>query len=452
MFFKDYSMDLLKYLSGQTKKNYLKIAFLLLLAYSCSSDSERDIVEQPVIEQIKVFSFSQQYAYVNDEIQIIGENFINDKSKVEVYLDNISADVISISENNITIKIPEGTTMFPSLNIVITNANITYDNPFTKIAILDNTKNKWIKISNNFESVYTIRNFNAIGKEEIYFALQESSGLFKGKKSFNGGAFISALTYSFYREGAFFLDQKGGGYSLILGYLFYKSKDGESTLIHDFTQNSSWNLGFFVDDVGKNFIVAMSEGRIFKSIDSGKTFEKVHENDPTEYEFEAFFALSQDQAWLAGYTYPNATDNYFPAKILYLKEDGNWYNESIRIEIKEGNYEYIKKIHFVDTTTGYAIARIYNSLTDEEKYVIIKSETKGDTWEIIHESNQKIEDFTFKNKDFGWFISGNNIFKTVNGGMTWELDYTNDTECKGILYNEDILWVIANENILKHYF
>src|SRR5690606_25882068 len=280
MFFKDYSMDLLKYLSGQTKKNYLKIAFLLLLAYSCSSDSERDIVEQPVIEQIKVFSFSQQYAYVNDEIQIIGENFINDKSKVEVYLDNISADVISISENNITIKIPEGTTMFPSLNIVNTNANITYDNPFTKIAILDNTKNKWIKISNNFESVYTIRNFNAIGKEEIYFALQESSGLFKGKKSFNGGAFISALTYSFYREGAFFLDQKGGGYSLILGYLFYKSKDGESTLIHDFTQNSSWNLGFFVDDVGKNFIVAMSEGRIFKSIDSGKTFEKVHENDP----------------------------------------------------------------------------------------------------------------------------------------------------------------------------
>lgn len=443
-------MDLLIYLAGQTKKNYLKITFLLFLSSSCSSDSERDIVEQPVIEQIKVFSFSQEYAYVNDEILIIGENFINDKSNVEVYLDNIRADVISISEHNITIRVPEGTTMFPNLNIEIPNSNITYDNPFTKIAILDNTKNKWIKFNHNFPSISAIKNFNAVGKEKIYFALQESS-FFNSKKSFNGGAFISDISYNFY-DGAIFLNQNGGQYLFGNFHLYYRSEDGESNLLNDFSQNGSWGLDFFVDDAGKNIIVAMSEGRIFKSIDSGKTFEKVHENNPTKYEFETFFALSQDQVWLAGYTYPNGIDNYYPAKMLYLKEDGNWHNESIRIEIKEGNYEYIKKIHFVDTATGYAIARIYNSLTDEEKYVIIKSETKGDTWEVIHESKQKIEAFTFKNKDFGWYISGNNIFKTINGGMTWELDYTNDTECKGILYNEDILWVIANESILKYYF
>lgn len=33
----------------------------------------------------------------------------------------------------------------------------------------------------------------------------------------------------------------------------------------------------------------------------------------------------------------------------------------------------------------------------------------------------------------GWFISGNIIYKTTNGGDIWNVDYINDTTCKGIV-------------------
>lgn len=447
------------------KINYLIfITLLLILTFGCSSDSDpvKDIIEQPTINQVSVFSFSKEFAYVNDEVSINGENFPTNKSQVEITLDNINVDIISTNENSIVIKIPDGTGILPDLSIKILNSTISYNTTFEKIAILENTLNDWIEIEHSFSSIYKVKNFKAFDKEKIYFSLRESeNAAFTVYKAFNGGASIKTYDqlYSYFDfKGAFVLGEQGGEYSLRTNSLYYKKeKEEESQKISELSQNnSSWNLGLFVDSDETNMIVSTPHGKVFESNDGGNTFAIINENDPdNRYEFEAFYAYSINQVWLGGYLYPfdeNENLNYYPAKILYLKDDGIWYNKLLNIEIMDGNREIIKDIKFIDGITGFAIVKITNWITNEDKNVIIKSETKGDTWNVVHENTQEIEDFTFKNKDIGWYISGNEIFKTIDGGISWELDYTNNTECKSILYNQDILWVIANDKILKKYF
>ncbi|WP_422091656.1 IPT/TIG domain-containing protein [Tenacibaculum ovolyticum] len=445
------------------KINYLTfITLLLILSFGCSSDSDPvdDVIEQPTITQVSVFSFSKEFAYVNDNVSINGKNFPTDKSLVEITLDNINVDIISANENSIVIKIPDGTGILPNVSITIPNSTISYDTKFEKIAILENTLNDWIEIEHSFPSIYEIKNFKAFDKEKIYFSLKESeNAAFTVYKAFNGGASIKIYDqlYSYFDfKGAFVLGEKGGEYSLRINSLYYKNGEEESQKISELSQNNSyWNLGLFVDSDETNMITSTSEGKVFESNDGGNTFTITHENDPDRYEFEAFYAHSMNQVWLGGYLYPfgeNENLNYYPAKILYLKDDGVWYNKLLNIETMDGNIERIKDIKFIDGITGFAIVKITNWITNEDKNVIIKSETKGDTWNVVHENTQEIEDFTFKNKDIGWYISGNEIFKTIDGGISWELNYTNDTECKSILYNQDILWVIANDKILKKYF
>lgn len=439
------------------------ITLFLLVTFGCSSDIEPEntIIEQPAITDVTVSAFSAEYAYVNDQVSILGENFNSDASQVSITLDDVNVDIISITESNITIKIPEGINVLPNLSISMPNSSISYNSSLT-IAILDNTKNKWIEIDHFFPSIDAIRTFNGVAKERVYFSLQENTDasnttdFFRVKKSFNGGATATIIdnAYGFSEDKGTFLLGKLGGEYMFGNSLNYKSAEGESSIISDFSENtsSSWGLGLYVDDTETNIIVATAEGRVFRSTNSGATIEKVHENDPPRYEFLAFYAHSPTQIWLAGYTFPSEVGAYGPAKMLYLKEDGNWYNKTINIEIKEGNYERIQKIYFIDGITGFAIAKINNTVTNEEKYVMIKSETTGDTWNVVHESNQEIEGFTFKDVDTGWYVAGKEIFKTTDGGISWTLEYTNDTNCKGILYNEDILWVIADGKFLKYYF
>ncbi len=436
--------------------NYAVMALVIVTTFSCGSDSEdsQDLDEQIEMIDAKITSFSTAYAYIDDQISILGEGFGSDLDNTKVYLDDTMVEVSAVNNTTITIKVPEGVSTLPVLKIEIPNTNFTFNDAFQNLAVLENTKNKWITINHDYNAIESIKGFRGIGKEKIYFSLQNNSAdnVFEVTKSFNGGAGISNIDQDHnFHDGEFFLSPKENEYSLRSLALYRKNAEATSKLLSDFSQNGSWGLGFFVSPDENDIIVGTSEGRVYKSTNNGSTFDKVHENDPSNFEFETFDALSSSQIWLGGYTYhfpENKT--YYPAKLLYLK-DGNWTNKAIQIENKAGNYEYIKKIDFIDATTGYAIAYISNTNGDE-KYLIIKSETRGDTWSVIHESNSKIEAFTFKSKDIGWYISGKNIFKTVNGGTSWELDFTNDTDCKGILYNEDTLWVIANSKLLKYYF
>lgn len=441
------------------------ITALSLLFYSCGGSDDGSFIDIPsneISKDITVSNYSEVTATIGQELFISGINFPTDLSQVNIFLDDQKVEILSATTTQYKIKIPEVTTALPVLIIDIPNSFVSYGKDYKGITILDTTKNKWIEIKTNLPSINEIQNFRAIGKEKIHFNLKEDdNSIFDIYRSFNGGISIiprpNTYSYSDTFGGAYFLNTDESEYSLTPGVLFFYSKDEQAFELQNFKENSStWLRHLYASKDGKEVIVGTAEGRVYKSSDSGNTFLKIHENNPSVYEFDAFFALSASQVWFAGYTYPfgpsvNEDFKYYPAKILVLKEDGNWYNQAVRLEIKDGNFETITKIHFTDSVTGYATAQIANLNTGEERNLLIKSETKGDNWEVVREANSKIVDFSFKDKSTGWYISGKEIYETVDGGTTWSLKYTNDTDCKGILYNEGVIWVIANEKILKYY-
>lgn len=442
-------------------KSLIILVVSLMLVFSCSSSAETekelvDIIEQ---KEVKVISFSKIYAYVGEEVIIKGEKFGDDTTSLTVKLGNVNVEVVAVTDTQIKIKIPSETSLVPELNLSITNANVSFDDGFKNITILDNTKNKWIEMPHAYTLIDEIKDFRAINKEAVYFSLEKPTGSpstsypYEPKTTLNGGATINSLDAVYkYHEGTFIKGKQGGKYRLSSNRLLYKNAKDESVVYDKFPDVNFWGLGVFVDENEDAILVVSSEGRVFKSNDNALTFDQIYEKGVNSYEFEAFWANSFNHIWLAGFGNDDISSDYEPAKMLYLKDNTNWVYKSVEIENKEGNIEKITKINFPNDEIGYAVAEIYNSKTQEKKFVIIKSDTGGDAWSVIHETSKEITNFTFKNKDIGWYISGKEVYKTEDGGVSWGIDYTSTTDCKGILYNEDILWIISNEKILKYYF
>ena len=439
------------------------LGLVLLLFCGCSSSSGEDpeVIEEIETTQVKIQSFSGEYVYVDNEATLLGENFGSDKSKIKIQLDGVAVEIQTVAPNRITFKIPTGTSTFPELKMEIPNASILFEETYEGITVLENDKNQWIAMEHSFGAIESIKDFKGVSKERIYFAIKSStsdpssSAPCEVKKSSNGGANIYVLNqdYNFF-SGGVHITPGNKEYSFRGGHLYRyaQGNPGDWQLLDDFSGNSSWPLDFYVDDEEKNTVVATSEGRIYRSTNNG-AFEKEYEKMPTgRYEFDSFFALSPNHIWLGGFTFQESTYDYSPAKILQLKQDGNWYGNTVEVEIKDGNFESIKNILFVNEAIGFGIVKITNYIEESQKYVIIRSGSSGDFWNIVHEHDGKIEGFTFKDENTGWFIAGRDIYQTVDGGTTWEVMHTSNTDCKGILYHEETLWVMANNQLLKYYF
>lgn len=441
----------------------LLIVFTLVLC-SCSSESESEPVsEQPQqLIEVTLQGFEQEYAYVDDEVTLLGTNFPTNTSLIKITLDNIETEVLSATQTTLVFSIPEGTSTTPLVAVEIPNADISFSDTYKPVAIVNNTKGEWLFTDFYVESINAIRNIQATGKEELYFSTEEKStdgdgkGLMKVHQTLNGGISIAFFNQNYVfsaDNGDFLIGPKGGEFLLGSNYLSYVRKDGTQTIFEDFPSTiNSWTRGLYTNSSEQRIIIGSGEGRIYKSIDGAQSFEMVHEQASNSYEFLTFYAHSEDEVWLAGYTFPFPENlDYYPAKQLRLK-DGTWQEDAIRIEQGNRTREIVERLKFIDGNTGFASARIVNMDTGAEKFVLLKSTTRGDNWEIIKEDVSFIEDFTFKNLNEGWYVSGNEVYATTDGGSNWELMYANDTACKGILYNEEILWVIADSKLLKYYF
>lgn len=48
-------------------------------------------------------------------------------------------------------------------------------------------------------------------------------------------------------------------------------------------------------------------------------------------------------------------------------------------------------------------------------------------------------------------ILDNKIYKTVDGAVTWTLDYTHDQPIRAIAYKNNVVWAISMDKIIKRY-
>jgi len=436
---------------------YIALISAFFIINACSSKETKEVVTTE-IQEIGIDYFSNKYSYRNDTISLLGSNFPIDKSKVNIYFDSELGEILSITSSKLHIKTPESITNIPEIKIEIEDSEISYSDSFEPIVILDNTKEQWIEIPNNFDKIESVYGFYGLNKEQILFSINsENEDLSTVRNSLNGGITIDQSLYPGFvylgEVGGYFLGRDQNVYWYQSTNIVRVEKNGEKTSLSNNNNFDDGIIGGYADN-GENIIIGTKVGDIYESSDSGGTFIKTHENIPSKLQFTNAFGLSTEKIWLGGNIFPVADGallDFIPAKLLYKNSNNQWSNNIIEVLNDDGsrNVQGILNIHFSNENVGFAIVRTAkNSFVQHH---IIKSENGGESWNTIYTQESLIENFSFKNENEGWFISENYIYKTTDGGLNWTTEYTNDTNCKGILYNEGIIWVIAEGKTLKYY-
>lgn len=90
--------------------NYILPVLLTVFAVSCDGDDEEVIRMQNQDPVVTVTAISDAVGYVGNQFTIYGANFGIIASDVEVYVGNVKLQLISCEDEELTVKVPEGTT------------------------------------------------------------------------------------------------------------------------------------------------------------------------------------------------------------------------------------------------------------------------------------------------------------------------------------------------------
>ena len=138
-------------------KQVLKaVGLVLLLLTSCSKDDSNPNngngnVTPPVEQKaIVITSYSKNYGYAGDSVDILGENFPK-KEQCKVTFGNTEATITSVSADGkkLTLVLPRSSTYLPELKFYFGEKTVV-DNKVTndyeqKIGIIDKVVGQWVK-------------------------------------------------------------------------------------------------------------------------------------------------------------------------------------------------------------------------------------------------------------------------------------------------------------------
>lgn len=180
-----------------------------------------------------------------------------------------------------------------------------------------------------------------------------------------------------------------------------------------YNQTSGWNPGvgritsIAIDPNNENHIVIGSvAGGIWKTLDYGQNWTVLTDNQPTMY----VYALTMD---------PTNSDIYYWGStngLIFKSEDaGTTWN--VLADIGQG---YVNKILINPNTPSKMFCSAQNG-------GIFKSSDSGLNWTLIHPNATQGFDIEFKPGDYNTiYASGDRVFKSVDGGETFEEYQTSD--------------------------
>lgn len=141
-------------------------------------------------------------------------------------------------------------------------------------------------------------------------------------------------------------------------------------------------------------------GTILYTEDGGDTWEL--QESGTALRLTNLFFINDKTGWVIG----------SEGTILYTENAGKkWVSQ----DSAANNYE-LHKVFFINSKEGWIIG----CDTDKNVSIILHTKDSGKTWKRQSHSFRQINGIFFMDSNTGWILADNEIFKTMDGGKTWE--------------------------------
>lgn len=421
-------------------KRLFILPFLFFVLLSCDSDTN-DVTEPEVVipEDATIESFSENFAYSGENVEIIGTNFTSNKSDVTLTFEGVSAEIISTSNTKIVVNLPEVNSLTPDFNLQIKNRNITNNvqNDYEgKIGILPYKTNEWVKSENRLNISRGIFAVQLVNRESSYISLNDNGGGGNVYRTLDGG-----ITWERWAgvgfDGNFYATNNDNGWVDLIG-LRKISSGGESAEELNIGTTNSF-CGLFVDDELKNGVVVTQKNEVYETQD-GINFSKIYDDSTSDSYTRTSFMIDKNHFWALGRS-PSGSSIEYPY-ILYKNTEGNILKKYFFTE--EPN-KFIPIVSFPDVNNGFA------AIGDTTESSLYKTSNGGDEWTKVTNLVKPFYSLVFINANVGYATYEKNIYKTIDAGVTWNIDYTHDENVGALQFDGSNIWAVSRNSVLKYF-
>ena len=449
------------------------IGLVLLLLTSCGKDDSNpnsgngnnssNVTPSAEQKAIVITSYSKNYGYAGDSVDILGENFPK-KEQCKVTFGDTEATITSVSSDGkkLTLILPRSSTYLPELKFhfgekAIIENNVTNDYE-QKIGIIDKVVGQWVKTQ--WEKISS-KHHNNFMKTQIVGEYLYSTQIWGGAANlviFSKDNGISWKRWEdtgpFNYESDFYVTPNNEGFN-VYDFKIYKVPYGGTEdpfpLIrageYFFSKKDIKFNRVVCDDEMKNIIIVSVDGDVYKST-NGKDFYPVREVNTTrnlvDYQFLAF-KRDVNHIWIGGLDDKNR--KYKP-KILFCNGNNEQWTEYVFENEPDG---MAVDVNFPTNQIGYCLIS-YD--TNDANRRIYKSTDGGYSWQKLPFEFPLVtyHSLAFKDENIGWESSGKVIYKTTDGGYTWQKEFEAESNIKKLYYTENVLYAFAEDGLLYRYY
>ncbi|AIY14532.1 IPT/TIG domain-containing protein [Cellulophaga baltica] len=424
------------------------IGILCTLILSCSENEQStdDSLPEQQIEIAKIQFYSKNFGYTGDIIEINGTNFIEDSDKVSVLFDGTNSEIIALSNTTIKVKLPLVENGIPDLEINMEGRQIDFEvaNDYSgNIGILAKIPGKWAftRTENSFDE--TIWTSQLVTPERIYYgAIRVNNTTIRSvERSLDGGLTFERWVYQGFTN-AFHATPTDEGWAESLKLLKIPaggSVDGNDEIIFGEIDDVNGGIAAMsVSDDLQNGLFVSGNKKVFQTKD-GENFDVIYDPNYEYLTIRTGFRLDDDHFWAGG---GNVSYGIKPSLLFTHNGGVTWHD--LELDFNESTTVY--KIQFLDPNNGYMLTfRDINS-----PFRLRKTIDGGFTWQTV-ETLLPNTNFVFLDTSVGYSFLDNIIFKTTDGGVTWNKDIEAEGKIRQIDIKDNI--VIAKiENGMLRYF
>ena len=445
-------------------KQVLKaVGLVLLLLTSCSKDDSNPNngngnVTPPVEQKaIVITSYSKNYGYAGDSVDILGENFPK-KEQCKVTFGDTEATITSVSADGkkLTLVLPRSSTYLPELKFYFGEKTVV-DNKVTndyeqKIGIIDKVVGQWVKtqwhvaIADDWYNVKTQIIGDYIYSTQVWDKSSGNIVVFSKDNGITWEKWANTGVWSYISD--FYITSTHEGLNVNSSGV-YKVPIGGTKTPNPFINSGkeifyNKNITFnrvICDDEMKNIIVVSIAGDVYKST-NGKDFYPVREVNTrrlVDYQFRAF-KRDVNHIWIGG-----LDDKNHKAIILFCNGNNEQWTEYVLENDPEG---MAVDVDFPTNQIGYCL------ISSQANQRIYKSTDGGYSWQKLPFEFPLIayHSLAFKDENIGWESSSKVIYKTTDGGNTWQKEFEAESYIEKLYYNQNVLYAFADDGLLYRYY